>query len=48
RSIMRSIPLVIGNNRKPLRRWRHQEANQVLHQASQYSLEADDEALDTR
>ncbi|CAG8656623.1 17034_t:CDS:1, partial [Acaulospora colombiana] len=45
---MRSIPSVTGSNRKPLGRRRHQEASQVPYQASQYSLEIDDKASDTR
>ncbi|CAG8680708.1 14392_t:CDS:1, partial [Acaulospora colombiana] len=40
---MRSIPPVTGSNRKPQGRQRHQEANQVSHQASQYLSEVDDE-----
>ncbi|CAG8721061.1 15866_t:CDS:1, partial [Acaulospora colombiana] len=43
KSTMRSIPPVTGSNREPLGRQKHQEANQVPHQASQYLLEADDE-----
>ncbi|CAG8492311.1 4138_t:CDS:1, partial [Acaulospora colombiana] len=45
---MRSIPPVTGSNREPLGRRRHQEANQVPYQASQYLSEADDEALHIR
>ncbi|CAG8690531.1 14938_t:CDS:1, partial [Acaulospora colombiana] len=43
---MRSIPLITGSNREPLGRQRHQEVNQVPHQALQYSSETDNEALD--
>ncbi|CAG8659019.1 13801_t:CDS:1, partial [Acaulospora colombiana] len=48
RSTMSTIPPVTGSNRKPLGKRRYQEVNQVPHQALQYSLETDDEALDIK